>query len=129
MTRSPIELSWTAKNTHYPHRPAIALNNKIPTPTHQNSLRYSCESFDTYITSCLAWVLLALYVVFMIISQNVGGVISRSQEHDLILSHSFGSPSTPDQVSTWVLFPNTHLETTLNLVDLEISFGLAACKK
>ena len=74
---------------------------------------------------------LALFVVFMIISQNVGGTISRSQEHDLILSHSFGSPSAPDQLPTWVLFLNTHLETTMNLVDLEISFALAlaACKK
>ena len=73
---------------------------------------------------------LALFVVFMIVSQNVGGVISRSQEHDLILSHSFGSPSAPDQVSTWVLFPNTHLETTMNLVDLEINFALLdTCKK
>ena len=48
---------------------------------------------------------LAHFVVFMILSQNVGGTISRSQEHDLILSHSFGSPSAPDQVATWVLFP------------------------
>ena len=68
---------------------------------------------------------LAHFVVFMIISQNVGGTISRSQEHDLILSHSFGSPSAPDQLPTWVLFLNTHLETTMNLVDLEISFALA----
>ena len=66
---------------------------------------------------------LAHFAVFMIVSQNVGGAISRSQEHDLILSHSFGSPSANDQVST-------HLETTMNLVDLEINFALLdACKK
>ena len=41
--------------------PAIALNNKIPTPTHQNSLTYSCESINTDITSCLAWVLLSSF--------------------------------------------------------------------
>ena len=40
-------------------RPAITLYNKITTPTDKNSLRYSCEIFNTDITSCLARVLLS----------------------------------------------------------------------